>query len=200
MNIKYSLAKLLFSPFESWQKLKVQNEKAALWKRFKKAGTNLFIAEDYIIHNPQYMEIGDNFNAGARFRMEAWDKFGNASFNPNIKIGNNVIFNTDIHIGCINSIEIGDNCLFASRIYITDHHHGDTTPGMIALPPSKRPLVSKGAVKLENNVWIGEGVAIMPGVTIGENSIIGTNAVVTKDIPKNSVAAGIPAKVIKTLS
>ena len=51
----------------------------------------------------------------------------------------------------------------------------------------------------ENNEWIGEGVAIMPNVTIGANSIIGANSVVTKDIPKNSVVAGNPARVIKNI-
>ncbi|MFK2395474.1 DapH/DapD/GlmU-related protein [Bacteroides fragilis] len=50
---------------------------------------------------------------------------------------------------------------------------------------------------IKKNAWLGEGVAVMPGVTIGENSVIGANAVVTKDIPDNSIAVGIPAKVIK---
>jgi acetyltransferase-like isoleucine patch superfamily enzyme len=54
-------------------------------------------------------------------------------------------------------------------------------------------------VIIEDNVWIGEGVAIMPNVTIGANSIIGANSVVTKDIPKNSVVAGNPASVIKNI-
>nr|WP_315234322.1 acyltransferase [uncultured Flavobacterium sp.] len=143
------------------------------------------------------MEIGDNFIALERFRIEAWDEYGEKVFAPSIKIGNNVIFNTDIHIGCINSIIIGNNCLFGSRIYITDHHHGDPSADMLKLSPKDRPLVSKGAVIIENNVWVGEGVAIMPNVTIGENSIIATNAVVTKDVPPNCVVAGVPAVIIK---
>ena len=129
--------------------------------------------------------------------LETIDSFGNQKFTPSIKIGNNVIFNTDIHIGCINSIVIGDNCLFASRIYITDHQHGETTPGMLNIKPIDRPLISKGPVIIKNNVWVGEGVGIMSNVTIGENSIIATNAVVTKDVPPNCVVAGIPAKIIK---
>ena len=65
--------------------------------------------------------------------------------------------------------------------------------------PSLRKLYSKGPVIIEDNVWIGEGVAILPNVIIGENSIIGANAVVTKDIPRNSVVGGNPAKIIRTL-
>ncbi|HNP32720.1 MAG TPA: DapH/DapD/GlmU-related protein [Flavobacterium sp.] len=175
-------------------------EKNELKTKLKKVGNNFSIGNDYLVLNPKYIEIGDNFTALDRFRIEAWDKYENDTFEPKIKIGNNVIFNTDIHIGCINSVEIGDNCLFASRIYITDHHHGDTSDGMIKLQPSKRPLISKGKVLIMNNVWVGEGVVIMPGVTIGENCIIAANAVVTKDVPNNAVAAGIPAKVIKGLN
>jgi len=167
--------------------------------KFKQVGNGFNIKKNYIIINPKYITIGENFSAMERFRIEAWDKYGNQAFTPKIEIGDNVCFNTDIHIGCINYISIGNNVLGASRIYITDHHHGEPIPEMMAIPPFKRPLISKGAVIIKDNVWIGEGVAIMPGVTIGENSIIATNAVVTKDIPANSIAAGVPAKVIKTV-
>ena len=176
-------------------------EKKEIIGKIKRKGENFYIEKDFIIMNPQYMEFGENFVAGQRFRIEAIDYhlYFNKKFTPTIQIGNNVTFNSDIHIGCINSILIGDNCLFASRIYITDHHHGDTTAEMSIISPNNRPLISKGPVVIENNVWVGEGVVIMPNVTIGANSIIGANAVVTKSIPANSVAVGIPAKVIKTI-
>ena len=67
----------------------------------------------------------------------------------------------------------------------------------LLVSPQKRILFAKGTVIIKKNAWLGEGVAVMPGVTIGENSVIGANAVVTKDIPDNSIAVGIPAKVIK---
>lgn len=200
LKFKNKIFTYMFIRFENYMQAKLYDANQACFSKFKKIGKNFNIGNDYIIKNPQFIEVGDNFSAMERFRIEAWDNYdGNQKFTPSIKIGNNVIFNTDIHIGCINSIEIGDNCLFASRIYITDHHHGDTSPDAISMIPSKRPLVSKGPVIIKNNVWVGEGVAIMPNVTIGENCIIGTNAVVTKDIPDNCVVAGIPAKVIKKL-
>lgn len=197
--IKYFISKS-FPFYEKYLILYKKHKNENIKKTFKKVGNNCNIGIDYRVINPKYIEIGNNFSAISRFRIEAFDKFKNQTFTPNIKIGNNVIFNTDIHIGCINSIEIGNNCLFASRIYITDHHHGDTSTSSIKKIPSERPLISKGKVKIEKNVWVGEGVTIMPGITIGENSIIGANAVVTKSIPKNSVAVGIPAKVIKTIN
>jgi len=176
---------------------KQQQELDELKNSFKKVGKNFKLKQNYSVYNPQFIEIGENFYALDRFRIEAFDKYGEQIFFPKIKIGDNVIFNTDIHIGCINSIIIGDNCLFASRIYITDHQHGEATPEMLNIKPIDRPLISKGPVIIKNNVWVGEGVGIMSNVTIGENSIIATNAVVTKDVPPNCVVAGIPAKIIK---
>lgn len=198
--IKNKFFKYLFLRLENFQLQNIQNEKKMFLSNFKSLGEPSNFGKNNIIKNPKYIEIGTNFFAMDRLRIEAWDEYENQKFTPKIKIGNNVAFNTDIHIGCINAIEIGDNCLFASRIYITDHQHGDTSNGMIAIAPAKRKLISKGPVIIENNVWIGEGVSILPGVTIGENSVIGTNSVVTKNIPKNSVAVGIPAKVIKQLA
>lgn len=167
---------------------------------FKKRGEFFHVGKDYEILNPQFMKFGERFYASHRFRIEAISDYEGQKFEPCIIIGDNVNFNTDIHIGSINKIEIGNNCLFASRIYITDHDHGDTSLDSLLLPPAKRKLVSKGPVIIKDNVWVGEGVAILSGVTIGENSIIATNAVVTKDVPANSVVAGIPAKIVKYIN
>ena len=70
---------------------------------------------------------------------------------------------------------------------------------MIDIPPAKRSLTSKGPVKIGKNVWVCRQVTILSGVSIGENSIIGANSVVNKDIPPNCVAAGNPAVVVKTI-
>jgi acetyltransferase-like isoleucine patch superfamily enzyme len=198
-RIKNKIFNYIFVRYENYMQAKLYDSNQAYFSKLKKIGKNFNIGKDYIVKNPQYIEIGADFFAMDRFRIEAWDNYEEQKFSPNIKIGNNVTFNTDIHIGCINSIEIGDNCLFASRIYITDHQHGDTSEGMISIIPTKRKLISKGPVIIENNVWIGEGVSILPGVTIGENSIVGSNSVVTKNVPKNSVVVGSPCKVIKQL-
>jgi len=198
-KIKNKIVHYLFLQLEELQKKKELQKLESLKKQFKTVGVGFCLGKDYSVMNPKYMEIGDNFSSLDRFRIEAWDSYRIQKFSPSIKIGNNVIFNTDIHIGCVDKIEIGDNCLFASRIYITDHHHGEPTAAMLKLAPQDRPLVTKGPVIIEKNVWVGEGVAIMPNVTIGRNSIIATNAVVTKDVPANCVVAGVPAKIIKQI-
>lgn len=149
-----------------------------------------------IIQNPQYITIGEGFKAMYNLRIEAWDEYKGQRFSPEISIGNNVILNSDVHIGAIRKIVIHDNVLIASRVFISDHFHGDTTIESLKLPPAERPLVSKGPVIIGKNVWIGEGASILPGITIGEGSIIGANAVVTKSFPAYSIIAGVPARKI----
>jgi acetyltransferase-like isoleucine patch superfamily enzyme len=169
----------------------------ALYGKLKFRGEKCTLPLQAIIKNPQYISIGKKFSALYNLRLEAWDKYEGQTFTPELTIGEWVSMGTDVHIGCINKITIGNHVLMASRIYISDHAHGDTSPGGFSLPPIKRPLISKGPIIIEDNVWIGEGACIMPNVRIGKNAVIGANAVVTKDVPANAVVGGVPAKVIK---
>ncbi|NCD70745.1 acyltransferase [Mucilaginibacter sp. R11] len=164
-----------------------------------KLGDNFAFEYPVILKGPQYIEIGDRFSSRSHFRIEAWDKFQDSTYTPEIKIGNNVIFNFNCHLGSINLIKIGNNVLVGSNVLITDHTHGEVTNSALAIIPSERPLYSKGAVIIEDNVWIGENVSILGNVHIGENSIIGANSVVTSNVPANCVVGGIPSKIIKRL-
>ncbi len=116
----------------------------------------------------KHIEIGDNFSAGARMRLEAYDEHLNTHYNPKFIIGDNVRIGYDCHIGCVNEIIIGNNVLIASKVFISDHSHGEANAESIALPPNSRKVISKGPIIIEDNVWIGEGVAIMPNVKIGK--------------------------------
>lgn len=168
--------------------------------QFASVGERFYIGKNSSILGGEYIHIGSNFSAGPRLRIEAYDRYRDGRFEPSIKIGNNVSINFDCHIGATNSIYIGNDVMIASKVYISDHSHGEINMKSLMIPPRLRPLVSKGPIIIEDNVWIGEGVAILPNVRIGKNSIIGANAVVTKDIPPFSIAAGVPAKIVKIVT
>lgn len=168
-------------------------------KQIGKVGVNFFVRKKFILRNGKYIQIGDNFLGMSGTRIEAWDKYEEESFSPEIVIGNNVSINMDCHIGAINKIVIGDNVLLGSRVFISDHSHGQCITNEIDIPPNHRKLFSKGPVIIEDNVWIGEGAAILSNVTVGYGSIIGANAVVTKNVPEKTVVGGCPARVIKKL-
>lgn len=149
----------------------------------------------------KYMKIG-SLNAGRNCRIEIISEYNNKILNPKLMIGNNVIINDRVHIGCAHYIEIGDNCLFASNIYISDHNHGIYKGERISniyQNVADRDLDYDKSVIIGKNVWIGEGVAVLPGAVIGDNAIIGANAVVIGEIPANAIAAGVPAKVKKII-
>ncbi|WP_167749437.1 acyltransferase [Sulfurospirillum diekertiae] len=168
-------------------------------KQLAQCGKNPRIMFPITSHGLEYISIGNNFNACSRLRLEAYSKPLDGFNIPELIICNNVSINYDCHIGCVNKILIGNNVLIASKVLIIDHFHGKTTIESLKLPPNLRKITSKGPVIIEDNVWIGEGVAIMPNVRIGKNTIIGANAVVTKDIPANSIVGGNPARIIKSV-
>ena len=149
----------------------------------------------------RYIRMGHRVTLGSWVRLEAtcrWE-ICSQTFTPQIVIGDNVVLAPFSRIGCINRVEIGEWTTMGQRVYITDHTHGDVSYEQLNLPPRHRPLVSKGPVRIGAYVHIGEGSCIMPGVTIGDHSVVGAGSVVTHDIPPYSVAAGNPARVLKTV-
>lgn len=93
------------------------------------------------------------------------------------------------------NVKIGDHVMMGPEVYIyTQNHKMDRTD----IPMDEQGFAEEKAVVIEDDVWIGSRVTILPGVTIGKGSVIGASAVVTKDVPPYSVAAGNPARVVKS--
>ena len=147
----------------------------------------------------KYVSVGDGTFIDAGVQLTAWDSHNGNHYTPSIVIGNRCAIRNNAHITAINSITIGDDLMTGTNVLITDNSHGQSTHEHMSLPFNERPVVSKGPVIIGNKVWLGNNVCVMPGVTIGDGAIIGANSVVTHDVPAYTVAAGIPAKVIKQL-
>ncbi|MES2427319.1 MAG: DapH/DapD/GlmU-related protein [Bacteroidota bacterium] len=174
-----------------------------LWMIYCVIRTKLLFKKARLIRFPfdvrgrKFISVLNDFTTGIGCRLEAYPEDGKST---TITIGNNVQINDYVHITGIKSVIIGNNVLIASKVYISDSSHGsysgdenDSNPGSI---PKDRPLFSKN-VKIEDNVWLGEMVSVLAGVTIGKGTIVGANSVVTKNLPANVIAVGSPAKPIK---
>ena len=113
-------------------------------------------------------------------------------FGKNITIGKNVFINTGCSFQDRGGISIGDGSMIGMNVTIATLNHG--------LPLETRNTTFPSPVTIGQNVWIGSNATILPGVTIGNNSIVAGGAVVTKDVPENTVVAGVPAKAVKGIN
>jgi acetyltransferase-like isoleucine patch superfamily enzyme len=113
-----------------------------------------------------------------------------------ITIGSGTFLNVGVMVAALDLVEIGDHCMFANGCFVTDSSHRFDDP---KLPVPWQGFDSRGPTRVGDNVWCGVGVVITSGVTVGERAVIGANSVVTSDIPAFSVAAGAPARVLRTI-
>ena len=166
--------------------------------------TKIFYKGARLIRRPFYcrgksrLSFQNGFTTGHNCRFDLLDK--NNSNEKKLFIGANCKIGDNVHIVANKKVIIGNDCLLASKIFISDTSHGsylgntyDSNPN---IKPDERMLYSK-EINIGNNVWIGENVCVLLGVTIGDGCIIGANSVVNKSIPKNCIAVGVPARVVK---
>jgi acetyltransferase-like isoleucine patch superfamily enzyme len=110
------------------------------------------------------------------------------------RIGGGTFLNLCVQVAAVELVEIGEHCMFANGCFVTDGNHRFDDP---ETPVPWQGFSSKGPTRVGDNVWCGANVVITSGVTVGERCVIGSNSVVTQDIPAFSIAAGAPAKVLK---
>jgi acetyltransferase-like isoleucine patch superfamily enzyme len=110
-----------------------------------------------------------------------------------VEIGAKTVLGQECTISAYQHVSIGRECVIADRVMLIDFDHGAAEVDR----PIRLQGIYKRDVRVGNNVWIGYGASILRGVTIGDNAIVGTSAVVTKDVPANAVVAGMPARVVR---
>ncbi len=110
-----------------------------------------------------------------------------------ISIGAKTVMGQECTISAYQHVSIGRECVIADRVMMIDFDHG-----MVEVDrPIRLQGIYKRDVRVGNNVWIGYGACILRGVSVGDNAVIGTNAVVTSDVPANAVVGGVPARLIR---
>ena len=113
------------------------------------------------------------------------------NYGKHTKIGKNVFINFDCVFLDLGGITIEDNVLIAPKVSLLSEGH--------PLSPNERGSLVPGHIHIKRNAWIGAGSTILPGVTIGENAVVAAGAVVSKDVPTNTIVGGVPAKRLKTI-
>ncbi len=168
---------------------------------FKELGKRSRIGKIGRLTGLKFIRIGSNTVLQEFFYLTAWKnkEYMAEGKMPELTIGDNCNLGAFGHISCSNKIIIGNNCLIGKCVTITDNYHGNTDFASLQCSPARRPIYSKGPVVIEENVWIGDKVVVLPNVHIGRNAIVGANSVVTHDVPAFAVVAGNPAQIIKLL-
>jgi acetyltransferase-like isoleucine patch superfamily enzyme len=156
----------------------------------KSFGKRSSIFKPDIMQGVNYINVGSN----SHIQKGAWLlALKNNNVDPVLNICDNVYIGRYAHIVSIKSVTICDDVLIADKVYISDnlHEYRDITA-----PIKNQPVFFKKKVTIGSGAWLGENVCVI-GASIGKNSVVAANSVVTNDIPDYCVAAGIPAKVIK---
>jgi len=139
------------------------------------------------------LEIG----RGARLQIGRWAWIGHGSkirvHEGEVSIGAKTVLGQECTISAFQHVSIGRECIVADRVMLIDFDHGVVEVDR----PIRKQGIYKRDVRVGHNVWIGYGVCVLRGVRVGDNSILGTSAVITKDVPENAVVAGVPGRVIR---
>jgi acetyltransferase-like isoleucine patch superfamily enzyme len=163
----------------AWLKLRWRGRLRTDGVCFVGPGVTFEIGRDAVVHLGRWSWIGH----GCKIRAHEGE----------VRIGAKTVLGQECTISAFQHVSIGRECIVADRVMLIDFDHG--------VVDVERPIREQGIykrdVRVGNNVWIGYGACFLRGVSVGDNAIIGTSAVVTRDIPDDAVAGGIPARVLR---
>ena len=163
----------------AWLKLRFRGRLRTDGPAFVGPGVKLEIGRDAVLHLGRWSWIGH----GCKIRVHEGE----------VRIGAKTVLGQECTISAYQHVSIGRECIVADRAMLIDFDHG-----MVEV---ERPIRAQGIykrdVRIGHNVWVGYGACFLRGVTVGDNSVVGTYAVVTKDVPENAVVAGAPARILR---
>jgi acetyltransferase-like isoleucine patch superfamily enzyme len=163
----------------AWLKLRFRGRLRTDGPAFVGPGVTFEIGKHAVVYLGRWCWIGH----GSKIRCHEGE----------VRIGAKSVIGQECTISAFQHVSIGRECIVADRVMLIDFDHG--------VVEHERPIRDQGIykrdVRIGHNVWIGYGAAFLRGVTVGDNSVVGTYAVVTKDVPANAVVGGVPARIIR---
>ena len=160
----------------------------------------IYVGPGCALRGTSFIKFGSDIYVHGHLWLEAVVTYQSQRFAPQIYIGDRVSFSEGVHISSIEKIVIGNDVLFGSHVYVSDHNHGIYKGDAQSHPdesPSKRALGGGGSVQFGENAWIGDNAVIVGPVTIGRGAVVGANAVVRADVPAFTMVGGVPAKPLR---
>ena len=134
---------------------------------------------------------------GATVHLGRWSWIGHGckirAHEGEVRIGAKTVLGQECTISAFQHVSVGRECILADRVMLIDFDHGVVDVEQ----PIRVQGIYKRDVRVGNNVWVGYGACFLRGVTVGDNCIVGTSAVVTRDVPDDAVAGGVPARVLR---
>lgn len=161
--------------------------------KFGAIGKKSYFYKPLFISGENYIYIGHHTGIWHNARVEVIDEWQGKRYSPRLNIGNYVMFGQNLHLTLAERIDIEDGVVCSGRVTITDISH---VTNDVNLPVLEQGIITK-PVRICEGAFIGVNATILPGITIGRHAIVGSNAVVTKDVPDYATVAGVPAKIIK---
>ncbi len=163
----------------AWLKLRWRGRLKTDGLAFVCPGVHFEIGKDAVVHLGRWTWLGH----GTKVRCHEGE----------VHIGARSVLGQECTITAYQHVTIGRECIVADRVMFIDFDHG--------VADAERPIREQGIykqdVRVGHNVWIGYGAAFLRGVTVGDNAVVGTSSVVTRDVPPNAVVAGAPARVVR---
>jgi acetyltransferase-like isoleucine patch superfamily enzyme len=163
----------------AWLKLRFRGRLRTDGIAFVGPGVRFEIGRDAVVHLGRWSWIGH----GSKIRAHEGE----------VRIGAKTVLGQECTISAFQHVSIGRECIVADRVMLIDFDHGVVEVER----PVREQGIYKRDVRIGHNVWVGYGASFLRGVTVGDNSVVGTYAVVTHDVPDNAVVAGVPARVLR---
>lgn len=151
------------------------------------------------IYGSRYIKLGVHLSAGRGLRLECIDDHVGITYSPILVIGDNVTMGDNVHIGCVERVEIGRHTLFGSGVLVIDHNHGcygAAAPDSPVTNPQDRKLQGS-KVHIGDRVWIGDQAVVLPGASIGAGCVVGAGAIVSGVHQEGLLLIGNPARPVK---